>query len=78
MPGYFRVKNVSNINLEFNRKKTIIVGLDYYSFMYVCSGLIPIEILRKHHMDLMNGKVFVYKIYLVDGKIYWQEYLNSE
>ena len=72
MPGYFRLNKLDNIRIALT-KSDIIVGIDYYALMGVCQGMIPYQILVKHQKELIQGKVFMYKLKLVGNEVYWYE-----
>ena len=69
--GYYRTSNLERLNQDIH--KGIVVGIDYYALYGVCKGMVPAEILQKHHRDLLRGKVFTYRVILKGNVLEWIE-----
>lgn len=71
--GWWRTDNREAPLTDLVRGSTISVGLDYYALMGVCEGMVPVSILEQIGSDLIQGKVFIFDVWLEGEVIYWKE-----
>jgi hypothetical protein len=70
-PIAFRRDRFETIDRRLAGGDTLLVGLDYYALQGVVGDLVPEEILRREHVDLLAGGVCVYRVVLRGGDLTW-------
>ena len=68
----FRTMNREKFIKDLIAKKSLVVGLDYYSMFYVTKGLIPPQIIYERQKELRAGKVFLFTVSLDSNRIIWR------
>jgi hypothetical protein len=70
---WYRVNKTDEFEKRIIKGDTVIVGIDYYALYYVAAPIIPQEVLAYRQKDLLNGKVFTYKVWLDKDRIVFSE-----
>lgn len=66
---YYRYESMKEINERLDRGDTLTIGIDYYGLFPISSQFIPIPLLERYGIDLMNGKVIKCKLYASGGEV---------
>ena len=73
IPGYYRTNKAQKFLSELRKKRNLVVGIDYYVLMGVCRGMVPPVVLNKYGQGLIKGKVYKFKVTLMDNHIRWED-----